>query len=132
MVKGNNFCFKLPFSLSDKKAFITSNHFIQHPWDFLLLKLATLLGIKSGLLLHNCAHSLGILLKGVKFRLFLFHLGYDNEYLNGEALLDPNLDGVLGNGAFTTIDESLRAMLRVIQVRSGLFEENEMWIALLQ
>lgn len=51
----------------------------------------------------------------------LVHLGYDNEYLDGEVLFDPNLDGVLGNGASTTIDESLRATLEVIQVRNGMF-----------
>jgi len=32
-------------------------------------------------------------------------LGYDNQYLYGEALFDPNLDGVLGNGALTIVDE---------------------------
>ncbi len=62
----------------------------------------------------------------------LVHLGYDNEYLDGEALFDPNLDGVLGNGASTTIDESLKATLGVIQVRSGLFQENGVWVTLLQ
>ncbi len=62
----------------------------------------------------------------------LVHLGYDNEYLYGKALFDPNFDGVLGNGASTTIDESLRTMLGVIQVRSGLFQENGMWVTLLQ
>jgi len=59
-------------------------------------------------------------------------LGYDNLYLCGEALFDPNLDGVVGNGASTIVDESLRTTLGVIQVRSGLFQENGMWVALLQ
>lgn len=82
--------------------------------------------------MHKCAHSLGVLLKGVKFKLLLVHLGYDNLYLCGEALFDPNLDGVVGNGASTIVDESLRTTLGVIQVRSGLFQENGMWVALLQ
>jgi hypothetical protein len=122
--KGSTFCFKLPFALSDKEASATSDHFIQHPLRFSSLENWPLskASVKSGLLLHRRAHSLGVLLRGVKFSLPA-HLAYDNEYPDGEGLFDPDSDGVLGNCTSTTVDESLRAALGVIQVGSGLFRQ---------
>jgi CheY-like chemotaxis protein len=122
--KGSTFCFKLPFALSDKEASATSDHFIQRPLRFSSLENWPLskASVKSGLLLHRRAHSLGVLLRGVKFSLPA-HLAYDNEYPDGEGLFDPDSDGVLGNCTSTTVDESLRATLGVIQVGSGLFRQ---------
>jgi CheY-like chemotaxis protein len=122
--KGSTFCFKLPFALSDKEASATSDHFIQRPLRFSSLENWPLskASVKSGLLLHRRAHSLGVLLRGVKFSLPA-HLAYHNEYPDGEGLFDPDSDGVLGNCTSTTVDESLRATLGVIQVGSGLFRQ---------
>ncbi len=121
--KGSTFVFKLPFPLSDKEASATSDHFIRRPLRFSSVENWPLskASVKSGLLLHRRAYSLGVLLRGVKFSLPA-HLAYNKEYSNGEDLFDPDSTGVPGNGA-SPGDESLRTTLGVIQVGSGLFRQ---------